>query len=261
MSLKEYYQLLEVKEDATKAELKNAYEKMLLRARHDQTIAIVPINKAYDILTGNEKKELSESEKKKREKAQQRSGKMPFIIMGGIIGIILLVIFVPMMLKTSPDLSITYVGNYQITKSYTQLEEQIEDSSKLKTVEVTTMFIDSNSGSGEADMGGRIALSGMLQSGDADIMIVTKETFDYLLTDDNTIKQLTSDILEQLDIDSNDNRLIYYNEQKVPYGIDVSNIDIINNAVTGDNTMILVISKSTSNYEDVIETIKLLLSN
>jgi DnaJ-class molecular chaperone len=52
---KKYYDLLEVEEGANKEKIIKAYDMLLLRARHDETIDIVAINKAYDILTGNVK--------------------------------------------------------------------------------------------------------------------------------------------------------------------------------------------------------------
>ena len=261
MDLKKYYDLLEVKDGASLDEIKHAYEKMLRRARHDSTLDIIPINEAYDILTGNVKKVLSESEKNKREKAQQRANKMPLVMMGGVIILVILAILIPAMLKTNPDLRVTFVGNYQLSENYEILEIKIEEPDSIKKVEVSTIFLDSNASSGEADMGGRIALAGTLQSGDADIMIVTKDAFNYLLTDLDTIKVLTPEILGELNISINDQRLVYQTGSDTPYGINLTDITIIGDTVYGNDELILVIAKSTENYEEVIDAIKYIINS
>ncbi len=253
---KKYYDLLGISEDATNESIKNAYEKLLMRAKHDDSIDVPVINDAYDHLTGNVKPVITEQEKSKREKVAKRSNAMPFYIIGGIILAVVLILVLPSIFTRTPDLAVTFVGGYSINDEALILETEIEDSG-IKDVEVSRLFVDSSVSSGEADYGGRLALAGMLQGGEADLFITTKEAFNYLLIDEDALMVLSQSILADLGIQLNDERLVYVNG--IPYGIDVSDVSLITNAVSGNDEAIMCIANNSDHLDEIIETIILLL--
>ncbi|MCK5812423.1 MAG: J domain-containing protein [Clostridiales bacterium] len=252
---KKYYDLLGVSEDAKKDVIDNAYNKLLIRARHDDSIDMQTINDAYDHLTGNVKPVVTEHEKSRREKAVKRTGAMPFYIIGGIILAVVLILVLPSIFTKTPDLAVTFVGGYSINDEATILENKIEDLG-IKNVEVTRIFLDANASSAEADYAGRLALGGMLQSNEGDLLITTKQAFNYLLIDDATLMVLSQSILADLGIELNSNRLVYQNG--IPYGIDVSDISLVTDAVSGNGETIICIANSSEHFDEVIMAIKLI---
>ncbi len=253
---KKYYDLLGVSEDATKETIENAYDKILIRARHDDSIDMPAINDAYDHLTGNVKPVVTEQEKSKREKVVKRAGAMPFYIIGGIILAVVLILILPSIFTRTPDLAVTFVGGYSINDEATILENEIEDLG-IKDVEVTRIFLDSSASSAEADYAGRLALAGMLQTGEADLLIVTKEAFNYLLIDEDALMVLSQTILTDLGIQLNSERLVYQNG--IPYGIDVSDISLVTDAVSGNEEAILCIANKSEHLDEIIIAIKVIL--
>jgi len=256
---KKYYDLLEVEEGANKEKIIKAYDMLLLRARHDETIDIVAINKAYDILTGNVKVELSEKDKEKKAKSIKRAGKLPYYIISGIILAIVLVIAIPAIFKGVPVFNVTFVGNYSLSDKYINLENEIKDIDSVKKVEITSIYLDSTSNSGEMDVAGRVTLASMLQTTDGDIFITNTDGFNYMLTDENSLKPFTKELLEELGITNDDKRLEYNSANTVVYGINLEDDDLITNSVIGEGKKILVISNNTENYDKIIEIIKTLL--
>jgi len=256
---KKYYDLLEVEEGANKEKIEKAYDVLLLRAKHDETIDIVAINEAYDILTGNVTKKLTDEEKEKQAKSMKRAGRMPYIIVSGIILAIVLIIAVPAIFKGAPALNVAFVGNYTLSDKYTNLENEIKTIDSVKKVDITSIYLDSTSNSGEMDMAGRVTLASMLQTTDGDIFITNTDGFNYMLTDESALKPFTKELLEELGIASDDKRLVYNSSNTVVYGVNLEDNTLISNSVIGEGKKILVISNNTTNYDKIIEIIKTLL--
>ncbi|MBN2852849.1 MAG: hypothetical protein JXQ23_08975 [Clostridia bacterium] len=258
MEKKMCYELLEIAEEASQDEIEKAYNKILNRARFDKGIDVVSINKAYETLTGKLKVELSDAEKAKMANAKKRSDKLPYFIVGGIILAIILAIVVPSFFKAKPGLNIVFVGGYNLTDKYVDLETTLEKLEGTKKVSVTSVFLDSTAGSGEADMAGRVTLSAMLQSGEADIIITSLEGYNYMLIDNHALKSITPNLLTQLGLNSDDSRLMMDSSNSI-YGIDVGDITLISDCVDGSGENILTISQKTERYDEVIQVIKAIL--
>ncbi len=253
--------ILNLDEKASKRQVESRFANFSRRIKNGEDLDFDLIKNAYDLLMGYEKYD------DKAGKLVKTYRKFMFHYKGWAILVIISVvvlslIFVPMIFRRIPDLTVSFAGRYGIVDQDIMDEILQENMPETGDILVEVMYLDENGESGEFDSGGRTRLSGLLISEEADILIVDDETFNYI-REDNALMPLDK-LIEDLGIDVSKDRLIYGVDfttgKKMVYGISVAEDYLVYRTVYGDERRILTVAQKTAHLEDVKKAIEIILT-
>ena len=261
MDKNEARRIMNLEEKATKRQVESRFANLSRRVKNGEDLDFESIKSAYDILMGYEKY----NDKAGRAAIAYR--KIMFNYKGWAILIlisvaIISIIFIPMIFRRVPDLTISFAGRYGIIDQDVMNDILQENMPEIGDILVEVMYLDEDGESGEFDSGGRTRLSGLLISEEADILIVDDETFNYV-REDNVLMPL-EELLEGLEVEVSEDRFIYGVDfdtgEKMVFGISVVDDYLVYRTVYGEERRILTVARKTTHLDDIKKAIEIILT-
>lgn len=266
---KKYLEILGLDENCTETEINKKYDYICMRARNDKSIDIDEATKAYKYLLNlniEDTKPVKPVVEKYRKAWFKHIGTVAIIL---IIFATVLAIAVPMVTNKDPDLTISYVGPYT-AKNNKDIENYLYDRMPdvknilMETIYATAAGNDTRYKEDSYDASSVEKLSLLLVSGDLEIIICDDAVYRYILSY-NYLLEL-DDILNEYGINIDQKNIVYgikpSTGEKVIYGINIQDNDLLSEHVyiNEEFPMILCISNESSNFDNVKEAVRLLLS-
>lgn len=253
-------EIMNLPEDATDRDVEIRYVSLLRRVKGGEELDIEQINWAYNILLNITTEKTHESKFRKRYKKFMFHHLGITAVLALVTGITLILVM-PILTRRVPDLSVSFVGNFNIFSNV--LEQRILDEMPhLEHLIVETIFFGSGEGGGDLDAGGRIRLAGLIIGNDAGLFIASDAAYNFMLSNEVLIP--LDGILEELGLVIPREQSIFGvdpedSEVKV-FGINVSDNPLVFQSVHGSLVRILCLSRGYANRENVLEAMRILLS-
>jgi hypothetical protein len=253
--------ILRLDENATLRQVEARYNNLSRRVKNGEELDFENIQKAYELLMGYEKYDDNAGKLKLAYRKFMFSYKGWAILVTFSL-IVIALIFVPMIFRRIPDLTVSFAGRYGSVDPDVMAEVLMEQMPDTEDVLVEVIYLDDEGKSGEFDSGGRTRLTGLLISEDADILIVDDGTFNFIRSD-NVLMPL-DDLIDSLGIDIPEDRYIYgidfESGEKMVFGISVADDYLIYRTVYGEARRILTVARKTGHLEDVKKAIEVIIS-
>ena len=261
MDKSEARRILNLDENATLGQVEAKYINLIRRIKNGEKLDLNSIQEAYELLMGCERYD-DKSGKLKRAYRKFMFNYKGWAVLIAFSLLILGLIFVPMIFRRIPDLTISFAGRYGTVDPDVMAEVMMEQLPDSKDVLVEVIYLDDEGESGEFDSGGRTRLTGLLISEDADILIVDDDTFNFIRSDNALLPM--NELIDSLEVDIPEDRFIYGIDfdsgDKMIFGISVAEDYLVYRTVYGEERRILTVARKTGHIEDVKKAIEIIIS-
>ena len=279
IELKDAYEILGVKEGASKDEIIKRYDILLRKMRmigqadpEDPKPDIAEINRAYNLLMGYDDGSAQESEENRNTLTGQMLSKAgidekkarnffyyyKYHILASLAGILILVYIVSSFVnRVDPDLNLVIAGKFSLTQTE-ELKNTIQE--KLTgTKELGTDFLFlSEDGMSQQDQAYTMKFVTLMAAGDVDVYILGRVNFEKYGTK-GAFASLDG-LADQLGIDrdKNSKQVLMDSEtnEEHLYGIDVTGSPLLKGIEPVDSEKIAVLRVKAKNYDRALELLK-----
>ncbi len=279
IELKDAYEILGVKEGASKDEIIKRYDILLRKMRmigqadpEDPKPDIAEINRAYNLLMGYDDGSAQESEENRNTLTGQMLSKAgidekkarnffyyyKYHILASLAGILILVYIVSSFVnRVDPDLNLVIAGKFSLTQTE-ELKNTIQE--KLTgTKELGTDFLFlSEDGMSQQDQAYTMKFVTLMAAGDVDVYILDRVNFEKYGTK-GAFASLDG-LADQLGIDrdKNSKQVLMDSEtnEEHLYGIDVTGSPLLKGIEPVDSEKIAVLRVKAKNYDRALELLK-----
>ena len=278
--MKDAYEVLGVKETASKDEIKKRYDVLLKKhwmmesgqlSEANPEVSFEDINRAYNLIMGYDTGEKPENTKKanplfkKLNLDEKKVNNFFYYYKVHMIVGIVVVLFLAFTLKgcvtaIKADLSVDFIGNFNYNQSDPLAQKIKNDIPGLKAAEVEIIPLTGNLNS-QQEYAFQTKAMVVLSAGDVDVYIMDKVNFEKY--GKQGVFSSLDDLAAQLNIDRNVNKdyiLTSVNEKSEHlYGIDVSKSSVLKESGVIINGAIAGIRADAKHQENAVKLIKLLL--
>ncbi|MFO7635809.1 MAG: hypothetical protein R6W96_00695 [Clostridia bacterium] len=246
-------------EEASRKDIESRYVAFLKRRKNREELDYDGITKAYNQLMGIEEEHRPQSWLRKKYKAFMFNHFGMAVVVVIALGILFSVVY-PALTKKTPDLSISFVGNFNIFNQ--ALEEKIRlEMPHLEYLIVETIYVSENSESGEFDEAGRIQLAGLILTGETGVIVASDTAYQFLLANDALapLEETMGEVLAGINPDKYIYAIDPVDREKKVFGVNVSENGLFYKSISGSVARILCLTRDFANPENVLEAIKIIL--
>lgn len=257
MNKKEACIIFKLPENHSRKEIEGRYAFLLKAAKFNEDIDVLKINEAYYVLIGVKRTFVSDEVKETRIKKGNRKSLLITIIVISLV-VSAISISISRALR-KPDLSISFYGKFINTRAMTPFADDIQEYLSIDYLECNTYTLITNSNS-ETNSVNNITFLALLDADLLDIGFFDYDTFLYALEIEDSLMELTDDILIQIGYNPLIHTLLYGANNKV-YGIDLITNNFLTSVVNTSSHMIFVIGDNAPNFDTSIQAITFIIND
>lgn len=286
LELKNAYEILGLKENASREELEKRFEFLIRKGKaaamleqsleENQGLNMDEISEAYNRIISNDLETLEREEEKRNprkpnplfklvgvdeKKARNYIHYHKFHYIFGLIGLLLVIYFVKtIVFQVRPDVNVAFIGQIYYSDSNI-IENKIKESyTDLKAISIDSVMLTGDPKNQQESAMLQKAMV-LMAAGDIDIFVLDKANFDKYA--EQGVFMNLDDLVVKLGIDKSkyqDYVLKPKDEQKEHfYGIDINSSSILKLCQVAGNEKIATIRVNAKHYEKAVKILELLL--